>query len=257
MHENITEVRQQNLKRLVSAAGSQRALAEKADLAPAYINQMLTGKRGIGERTARKIEARLNCNRGWLDERHQAAEACDTTSTADLPRCELPGLTAAITGTVIHPIVVWDDPADLPEGQYVLIPRRRVAFSAGNGNLVFEEEEAPPLAFTSDWARQTGVRPSNAVVVYAKGDSMEPSICDGDVLLIDIDTAGDDIRDGQVYAIRYGHELRVKRLFRRYDGSLILRSDNAGRYPEEIIPPKDQNGQVHVIGRVVWRAGGV
>ncbi|KXX64201.1 hypothetical protein AY586_14735 [Marichromatium gracile] len=138
-----------------------------------------------------------------------------------------------------------------------MIPRRRVAFSAGNGNLVFEEEEAPPLAFTSDWARQTGVRPSNAVVVYAKGDSMEPSICDGDVLLIDIDTAGDDIRDGQVYAIRYGHELRVKRLFRRYDGSLILRSDNAGRYPEEIIPPKDQSGQVHVIGRVVWRAGGV
>ncbi|AHF04082.1 hypothetical protein MARPU_09595 [Marichromatium purpuratum 984] len=113
------------------------------------------------------------------------------------------------------------------------------------------------MAFTSDWARQTGVRPNNAVVVYAKGDSMEPSICDGDVLLIDIDTAGDDIRDGQVYAIRYGHELRVKRLFRRYDGSLILRSDNAGRYPEEIIPREDQNGQVHVIGRVVWRAGGV
>ncbi|KXX64037.1 XRE family transcriptional regulator [Marichromatium gracile] len=165
--------------------------------------------------------------------------------------------TAGGCAGLVHPIVVWDDPADLPEGQYVLIPRRRVALSAGNGNLVFEEEEAPPLAFTSDWARQTGVRPGNAVVVYAKGDSMEPGIRDGDVLLVDTDIECDRVREGRVYALRYGQELRVKRLFRRYDGALILRSDNAGRYPDEIIPPEHQNGQVHVIGRVVWRGGGV
>ncbi|NKN33965.1 XRE family transcriptional regulator [Marichromatium bheemlicum] len=157
----------------------------------------------------------------------------------------------------LHPILLWDDPAELPEGQYVLIPRRRVAFSAGNGTLMFEEEEAPPLAFTSDWARQTGIRPGNAVVVYAKGDSMEPGIREGDVLLIDTGVACEEIRDGQVYAIRYGQELRVKRLFRRYDDALILRSDNSARYPDEIVPPEHLNGLVHVIGRVVWRAGEV
>ena len=153
------------------------------------------------------------------------------------------------------PITTWDDPSDLPEGQYVIIPRRRINLSAGNGNLVFEEEEAPGLAFTTQWVRQTGIKPNNAIVVYAKGDSMEPKIHDGDILLVDL--AVTQVRDGEVYAVRYNHEVRVKRLFCRYDGSLILRSDNAAKYPDEVVPPEHQDGHVHILGRVIWRGGGV
>lgn len=153
------------------------------------------------------------------------------------------------------PITTWDDPSDLPEGQYVIIPRRRINLSAGNGNLVFEEEEAPGLAFTTQWVRQTGIKPSNAIVVYAKGDSMEPKIHDGDILLVDL--AATQVRDGEVYAVRYNQEVRVKRLFCRYDGALILRSDNAAKYPDEIVPPEHQDGHVHILGRVIWRGGDV
>lgn len=146
-------------------------------------------------------------------------------------------------------ILVWEDPEDLPEGKYVLIQRRRVHLSAGNGTMVFEEEPGEPLAFGSRWVKRKGLRHSDAVVVYAKGDSMEPSIHDGNALVVNLGER--KIRDGKIYAIRYGDELRVKRLFRRYDGSLILRSDNTTKYPDEIVPPFDQNGHIQVLGRVI------
>lgn len=151
------------------------------------------------------------------------------------------------------PISAWDDPEHLPADQYVLIPRRRVALSAGNGHLLFEDEEAPPIPLSTTLVRRLGLRAADAVLVYAEGDSMEPGICDGDLLLVDL--AARDVREGAIYALRYADQLRVKRLFRRYDGGLILRSDNAARYPDEAIPPEHQDGHVAIIGRVIWRGG--
>jgi len=83
---------------------------------------------------------------------------------------------------------------------------------------------------------------------------MEPTIYDGDVILLD--SASDRVVDGQIYVLRYGDELKVKRLFRRYDGTLIIRSDNDAKYPDETVPPTE-DGRVAVLGKVVWRAGGV
>ncbi|WP_435102305.1 LexA family transcriptional regulator [Arhodomonas sp. AD133] len=155
----------------------------------------------------------------------------------------------------VAPIITWENPEDLPQDQYVLVERRRVKPSAGEGALIFEEEQAPPLAFTTSWIKREGLKRHNLVIVGASGDSMEPTIHDGDSLMVDLGQT--EVVDGLVYVLRYGGELRIKRLFRRYDGALIVRSDNSAKYPEEVIPPEHLDGQVQVIGRVVWRAGGV
>lgn len=149
-----------------------------------------------------------------------------------------------------RPVRFWATADDLPDGQYIRIPFYEAHFSAGSGQMIFDD---PPkvreLAFLSEWAKGLRLRADRCVVVLTKGDSMEPTLNEGAALLVNLDDT--QIRDGQMYALRYGDELRIKRLYRRYDGGLILRSDNRAKYPDELVPPADQDGHVHVFGRVI------
>jgi phage repressor protein C with HTH and peptisase S24 domain len=77
---------------------------------------------------------------------------------------------------------------------------------------------------------------------------MHPTLPDTSKVTLDLsDTT---ILDGKVYGIRYGEELRIKRLFKRFDGGLIIRSDNSAKHPEESIDP-EQLEHIAVIGRYV------
>ena len=143
-------------------------------------------------------------------------------------------------------------PSDLPTDRSVLIPRRRILLSAGSRELVLAAE-TPPLVVDPDWLRRIGLSAEHAAVLYAQGDSMAPLIREGDVLLVDLSDRA--LHDGRIFAIRYAHELRVRRLFRRYDGWLILRTENRQRYPDETVPPLDHNVHIEIIGRVLWRGG--
>ena len=152
-------------------------------------------------------------------------------------------------------IIAWESPDDLPDGQYIFVPRSFARFSAGSGELFFEDVEGPALPFTTQWIKSRNLYRSSLILVDAKGDSMQPRIHDGDILLVNrrIDS---NFEDGKIYVIRYGDELCVKRLYHRYDGSWIIRSDNRERYPDETIP-RDSLENIELLGRVVWIAGAV
>ena len=77
---------------------------------------------------------------------------------------------------------------------------------------------------------------------------------DGDVLLCDIGQT--EIIDGEIYALDYGGELRVKRLRKRLGGGLLVQSDNAARFPPESLDAA-QALQIKILGRVLWRGGSV
>jgi len=77
---------------------------------------------------------------------------------------------------------------------------------------------------------------------------MEPTLPQGAKVTLDLSNTA--IQDGKVYGIRYGNELRIKRLYKRFDGGLIIRSDNATKNPDESLNP-DQLEHVSVIGRYV------
>jgi phage repressor protein C with HTH and peptisase S24 domain len=81
---------------------------------------------------------------------------------------------------------------------------------------------------------------------------MEPLLYSGDSILVD--TSDRAIQDGRVYAIRYGQEMRVKRLFVRLDGTITLRSDNPA-YKDEDVPEKVAQEHIAVIGRVRDKSG--
>lgn len=161
-----------------------------------------------------------------------------------------------------HDEQVSDKPADYVAGSpsdadYAMIPQYTARGSNGNGYHNDHVEVAGGLAFKRDWLRRTGAKPESLCVIYADGSSMEPTISDGEVLLID----RSDItpRNGKVYAfLRPDGSLSVKRLIQQVTGDWIIRSDNLdkSRYPDESIRPDDL-AHINIIGRSVWRGGGM
>lgn len=201
----------------------------------------------IAKLTGTKLEWWLTADapipptRDWLDSTPAPAETDGRTSTS-------------VSGPT-HAVLAWSEPSDLPDNEFALVERRTVKLAAGNGHFIFEDEPLPPLAFRAEFLRARRVtRRDNLVIVYAEGDSMEPSILDGDSLLCDRGQV--DVIDGEVYAIDYGGHLRVKRLHKRFDGALIIRSDNAAKYPVEIVTTDDLV-RITILGRVLWRGGSI
>lgn len=123
----------------------------------------------------------------------------------------------------------------------VAVPYLAVRAAAGQGlaaddSLIRTEPFAPSLL------RELGVAPADASLVSASGDSMAPTILDGDRLLVD---RGDARVSGEgIFVFRRDDLLSVKRVARVADG-LRLASDNAA-YPTVTVP----RGEVVVIGRV-------
>ncbi|MDQ8954518.1 S24 family peptidase [Acinetobacter rudis] len=150
------------------------------------------------------------------------------------------------------PVFAWETPEDLDPNAYVIIPHVNVRFSAGNGCIAeFEPTEkelgtAQPI----DWIHKKKISPKNLVTVDIDGDSMEPRIPNGSVVMLDksINTL-DQVQSGRVYAIRYGNELKIKRLSRRFDGALIIDSDNP-EYKTEIVE-LNQLEHISIIGKYV------
>ncbi len=142
------------------------------------------------------------------------------------------------------------DPA-LGGGDYVLLPRRPQGAAAG--------PETPPaptgpefIAFRRDWVRSIlGIEPEGLLIESAVGESMQPSIRDGDLLLLD--STEDRFRGFGVYVLEIGGERLVKRVQPKLDGSVTLISDNAA-YETEHIPPS-RAADIRVVGRVLWTCG--
>lgn len=131
---------------------------------------------------------------------------------------------------------------------FTLVPRLDVQASAGAGRVSIGEDPLEYLAFQSTWLRSRNISPAFARILTAKGDSMEETIRDGDVLLVD--TSINRIKDNAIYIIVYGDMVLVKRVHGRLNGSVQLISDNA-RYPAEEVTAGEVD-QLHIAGRVMW-----
>ena len=84
---------------------------------------------------------------------------------------------------------------------------------------------------------------------------MEPTLCDGDTVLVVEDYGR--IIDGDIYVFSVRDELMIKRLYRRANGTIVIHSDNEdGRYIDEVLTPEDQEREYfRVYGHAVERVG--
>ena len=133
--------------------------------------------------------------------------------------------------------------------EYAFIPGYNIQVSAGNGKLASEgEKPTRRLAFRHRWLKYRGLNEKDLVLVFADGDSMEPTISDNNTLMVD--TSQDQPKDGGIYVIRHGENLVVKRTQLIFGEGVRLISDNKA-YPEQMVD-FDAATDLQVVGRVVW-----
>lgn len=139
--------------------------------------------------------------------------------------------------------------AECLSGDFALVPRYDIEVSAGGGSIL--EDDTQPvesMAFRRVWLKRMGLDAARLALVNVRGDSMEPTLADGDMLLVDLRQTG--IIDGAIHVLRNNNHLLIKRLQIGLGNQVIVRSDN--RIYRELETTRDQ---LTVIGRVVWRGG--
>jgi phage repressor protein C with HTH and peptisase S24 domain len=128
----------------------------------------------------------------------------------------------------------------------VLIPKAAARLCAGGGSF---EAEAVPVAeylFPRQWLARMGP-PSSLVFMDVVGDSMEPGIRDGDMVLVDQSRIA--ISPHAVQAVAVADAIYLKRVERRGDG-ILLHPDNPAHPDMELAG--DELDAFRIIGTVVW-----
>ena len=137
--------------------------------------------------------------------------------------------------------------AEVPEG-FVLVPRYDLEASAGHGALTEGEHVLDYMAFQEAWVRRSlRADPNRLALITATGDSMEPAIRSGDLLLIDCSV--ESIMDDSIYLVSLSDFLLVKRVQKLFRG-VIVSSDNPNYKP--ITLNAEEAAELHVRGRVRW-----
>lgn len=140
------------------------------------------------------------------------------------------------------------DNSETPDG-FKLIKRLDIEASAGPGALVEVEDTFEVLAFREEWLRRRGINPLTTHALTARGDSMEPTIRDGDLLLVD--KSIDHVRDNAIYVVVFAGRTLVKRLQLMRNGSVMIKSDNSAAFTDEVVPAAEVP-EIKVAGRVMW-----
>lgn len=125
----------------------------------------------------------------------------------------------------------------------IRVPRLDLAASAGPGTLIDAEPRLGTLGLDPALLARLSARPRDLSLIRAAGDSMAPTLLDGDELLVD--RSDRRVRaTGAVFVIRDDGALLVKRVSRA-DHRFRIASDNPA-YETWCTDTLD------VIGRVVW-----
>lgn len=216
------DIRRANLLDLIRQFGTIKALAEHTGTDAAVLSQIKNTHREMGNDIARRIEQALGHAHGWMDAMHGHAANEPSRTVAD--------------------------------EKYAMIRRYAIKGGAGNGHENGHEEISGTHAYRRDWLERKKLTADACVVIEVTGESMQPTITDGDVVLVN--TASRKLLNGRVFAFNTEDGVRIKRLFKQMDGRVRMVSDNQDKtlYPDDYLTP---SMEVTIIGEVVHRSGGV
>jgi len=187
---------------------SQVDLARACNVKPPSVHGWLTGKAKFlrGENLLLAARA-LGVSQEWL-----------ATGAGDMHGVDAvaPGANIGLFG--VHA-------ADKDDPDFVQIPMVRLRLQAGVTGFQTEPDrrDGGTMGMRRQWLERTGFDPTTLIAIQVKGESMEPSLYEDDIVVLN--TADKKLVDGQVYAFNYEGEAVVKRLSRDA-GEWWLTSDN-------------------------------
>lgn len=140
------------------------------------------------------------------------------------------------------------------KNETVSIPYYDVSASAGNGLLPFEESN---VQYTMEIHPQIlldlGISSQNLLCMPVKGDSMEPSLFEGDIVLVQRLQKPYSVLEG-IHVIRIDNDIFIKHIqFNRFESKLKINSENH-LYDSYYITGEDLN-QVEIIGEALCKLG--
>lgn len=138
--------------------------------------------------------------------------------------------------------------ADLEDPQLTVIPEVRLRLTAGISGVEVEPEpfDGSRTTVSTEWLLKRGYRRDKLVAVRVRGESMEPSLYEGDLVIVNL--ADTKLVAGEVYAVNYEGEPVIKRLTRDA-GQWWLTSD----HPDQRKHYRRQcsGNECIIVGRVV------
>jgi phage repressor protein C with HTH and peptisase S24 domain len=221
------------LDEAMKAAGiqSQSALARASGIPQPTINRILkgVGKKGPEAHTLVQLAQACNVSFEWLHEGIGPMQRA--------PKAPAPSLIPEAQ------VVVADDTADA----FVRVPMVELRLQAGIPGFQADPEytDGTQLSISRQWVEQKGLNPQCLVAMKVKGDSMYPSLKEGNTVIIN--TADRAMLDGALYAVNFDGKALVKRL-EREAGVWYLASDNP--LPEFRRKPIMDNETI-IVGRIV------
>lgn len=213
---------------------TQQDLADRAGVTQGSIAHLESGRTKTS-RSLTKIAAALGVSTEWLADGKGAP--FPTSSTPPSPVEQLPGSRPVAASNPEHP-------------SRTKIPKvAELKLSAGitGFGIELDDRDNGEWDLPTRWLEKKGFNPRHLIAIEVKGESMEPNLYEGDLVVIN--TADTNLVNGEVYAINYEGEAVIKRLIRE-GGMWYLSSDNT--------QPKFARRVCHgreciVVGKVVRR----
>ena len=241
------------LKRLreEKGIGSGAELSRLAGIPEATYRAYESGRRPLTPRAARELAIPLEVTWQALLFGKEAASLEGLVTTAR----EASAMLGQRAERKKEPLVARPKPSHAAEivemagDMWALLPVYDTRASAGPGRLADVETVIHRIAFREDWMRSVTQAPLDQLaVITVDGDSMEPTLRQGDTVLVDFRQVRPQRQDG-IYVIRTDGGLQVKRLqVEVAAGRLSILSDNQQYQPQHGVRPTD----ITVVGRVIW-----
>ena len=207
----------------------QKELAEILKVSLPTMNHYESGKRAPSSELLSQIAKTLGCDPGWLLTGEGQAEKNEVLPNEPIPSSLL--------------------------NDFVLLPRYNIESSVAGGSVIHSEQIVDHLAFKLSWvSKEIGTDPNNLLLIHSVGDSMEPTLCSGDLLLVDRNKAR--MKGDGIYLINFDNGLIVKRLEWMMDGTVVIRGDNTSVSREQKLTAIEME-KLNLLGRVVWVGGKV
>ena len=150
------------------------------------------------------------------------------------------------------PVEPWDSKTPLEDDEIEIPFFKDFGFACGSGSMAEAiSHETRKLRMSKATLRSLSISKENAVAATAIGDSMSPTIKDGDTIHVDLGRK--NIKDGKIFAICIGGLFYCKRLYNLPFGGVRIVSDNSAEFPEIHLNSQDViDQQLEIIGWV-WQ----
>jgi phage repressor protein C with HTH and peptisase S24 domain len=233
------------LREVVGQIGSIQKLADASGISSRTISDYLSGESEPSRERLVALAEAGQVSVGWLATGREPIRSLEEATEAVREGV------AGSMGFVGEARSLYPAPQPEEGERFVYVARYDIEASAGDGAEVHSEQVVDYLAFRRDWVTAQGLKPDDLALIEALGDSMEPTVMDGDLVLVDLSRR--EISRPGVYVLRRDSTLLTKRLELRWDApGVVVRSDNPA-YQDQVLSDAEAE-QLQVLGRVVWLA---